>query len=63
MAIISESSSAAAAAAPGGARAPDTLARSLNVRDVVMITVSGVTPASSIFVIAPFAIQQRAAAR
>ncbi|KGV47520.1 APC family permease [Burkholderia pseudomallei] len=58
MAIISESSSAAAAAAPGGARAPDMLARSLNVRDVVMITVSGVTPASSIFVIAPFAIQQ-----
>lgn len=32
------------------------LRRSLSVTDVVMITVSGVTPASSIFVIAPFAI-------
>ena len=30
---------------------------SLGILDVVMITVSGVTPASSIFVIAPFAIQ------
>lgn len=30
---------------------------SLGIMDVVMITVSGVTPASSIFVIAPFAIQ------
>lgn len=33
------------------------LKRSLSVLDVVMITVSGVTPSSSIFVIAPFAIQ------
>ncbi|WCM20990.1 APC family permease [Paraburkholderia bryophila] len=37
---------------------PRVLKQSLSVRDVVMITVSGVTPASSIFVIAPFAIQQ-----
>ncbi|PQV44936.1 APC family permease [Paraburkholderia sp. BL21I4N1] len=37
---------------------PRALKQSLSVRDVVMITVSGVTPASSIFVIAPFAIQQ-----
>ncbi|MBN3004194.1 APC family permease [Chromobacterium alkanivorans] len=33
------------------------LRRSLSVTDVVLITVSGVTPASSIFVIAPFALQ------
>ncbi len=32
------------------------LRRSLSVADVVLITVSGVTPASSLFVIAPFAI-------
>ncbi|SCK09945.1 APC family permease [Vogesella sp. LIG4] len=32
------------------------LRRSLGIADVVLITVSGVTPASSIFVIAPFAI-------
>ena len=35
-----------------------TLKQSLGVWDVVMITVSGVTPASSLFVIAPVAIQQ-----
>ena len=33
------------------------LKRSLSITDVVLITVSGVTPASSIFVIAPFALQ------
>ena len=40
-------------AAPDGALKP-----SLGVFDVVAITVSAVTPASSVFVIAPFAIQQ-----
>lgn len=35
-----------------------TLKQSLGMWDVVVITVSGVTPASSLFVIAPFAIQQ-----
>lgn len=38
--------------------AGDRLKPSLGTADVVAITVSGVTPASSIFVIAPFAIQQ-----
>ena len=39
--------------------APDgVLKPTLNVFDVVAITVSAVTPASSVFVIAPFAIQQ-----
>ncbi|MBK5541244.1 APC family permease [Pseudomonas sp. TH05] len=40
-------------AAPDGALKP-----TLSVFDVVAITVSGVTPASSVFVIAPFAIHQ-----
>ncbi|KVE38228.1 APC family permease [Burkholderia sp. TSV86] len=57
MAMISEPSSMASGA-PCDARAANALVRSLSVRDVVMITVSGVTPASSIFVIAPFAIRQ-----
>ncbi len=57
MAMMSESSSAVQAA-PAGSEAPGALVGSLSVRDAVMITVSGVTPASSIFVIAPFAIQQ-----
>ncbi|RBL65922.1 APC family permease, partial [Pseudomonas sp. MWU13-2625] len=39
--------------APDGALKP-----TLSVFDVVAITVSGVTPASSVFVIAPFAIHQ-----
>lgn len=51
-------SAVAVPAAPVGQGAANTLKQSLSVRDVVMITVSGVTPASSIFVIAPFAIQQ-----
>ncbi|MCD5362611.1 APC family permease [Chromobacterium aquaticum] len=38
-------------------KATPGLRRSLSVTDVVLITVSGVTPASSIFVIAPFALQ------
>lgn len=39
--------------------APDgVLKPTLSVFDVVAITVSAVTPASSVFVIAPFAIQQ-----
>ena len=38
---------------------PDgVLKPTLSVFDVVAITVSAVTPASSVFVIAPFAIQQ-----
>ncbi|KWE57180.1 amino acid permease [Burkholderia ubonensis] len=45
-------------ASPATSEAPRALAQTLGVRDAVMITVSGVTPASSIFVIAPFAIQQ-----
>lgn len=45
-------------ASPAPSEAPRALAQTLSVRDAVMITVSGVTPASSIFVIAPFAIQQ-----
>ncbi|MFP6560323.1 APC family permease [Paraburkholderia sp. B3] len=57
MAMMSESTGAmqAPSAADDASR---TLAQTLSVRDAVMITVSGVTPASSIFVIAPFAIQQ-----
>ena len=57
MAMMSESTGAMQAA-PAAEEAPHALAQTLGVRDVVMITVSGVTPASSIFVIAPFAIQQ-----
>ncbi|KWN74054.1 APC family permease [Burkholderia stagnalis] len=57
MAMMSESTGAMQAA-PAAEEAPHGLAQTLGVRDVVMITVSGVTPASSIFVIAPFAIQQ-----
>jgi amino acid transporter len=50
--------SVAAQAVSAGLGTSGALKQSLSVRDVVMITVSGVTPASSIFVIAPFAIQQ-----
>jgi amino acid transporter len=50
--------SVAAQAVSAGLGTSGKLKQSLSVRDVVMITVSGVTPASSIFVIAPFAIQQ-----
>lgn len=56
MAITETSGAAQVAPAPQGTSG--ALKQSLSVRDVVMITVSGVTPASSIFVIAPFAIQQ-----
>lgn len=53
---MQSSSEAGVAVEAGNARR--TLTQTLSVRDAVMITVSGVTPASSIFVIAPFAIQQ-----
>ncbi len=36
---------------------PGELKRTLGLKDVVMLTVSSITPASSIFVIAPFALQ------
>lgn len=54
MSMMSESSDVMQAAPTPG----NTLTQTLSVRDTVMITVSGVTPASSIFVIAPLAIQQ-----
>ncbi|KVT05274.1 APC family permease [Burkholderia ubonensis] len=57
MAMMSESTGTLQAS-PVTSEAPRALAQTLSVRDAVMITVSGVTPASSIFVIAPFAIQQ-----
>ncbi|KWB13790.1 amino acid permease [Burkholderia ubonensis] len=57
MAMMSESTGTLQAS-PATSEAPRALAQTLSVRDAVMITVSGVTPASSIFVIAPFAIQQ-----
>ncbi|KWA77199.1 amino acid permease [Burkholderia ubonensis] len=57
MAMMSESTGTLQAS-PAPSEAPRALAQTLSVRDAVMITVSGVTPASSIFVIAPFAIQQ-----
>ena len=57
MAMMSESTGTLQAA-PATEDAPRALSQTLSVRDAVMITVSGVTPASSIFVIAPFAIQQ-----
>ncbi|KWB67605.1 APC family permease [Burkholderia ubonensis] len=57
MAMMSESTGTLQAS-PATSEAPCALAQTLSVRDAVMITVSGVTPASSIFVIAPFAIQQ-----
>lgn len=57
MAMMSESTGTLQAA-PDTHDAPRALTQTLSVRDAVMITVSGVTPASSIFVIAPFAIQQ-----
>src|SRR5258708_32353514 len=53
---IEHGSAAAAAGAPEAARYEQDLSRSIGILGNVFITLSGVTPASSVFIIAPGAL-------